>query len=132
MNLASRLEAMCKQYGVEILISGEMYKRVEAGFLARPLDRVVAMGKKSATDIYELVASRAGASPELERRCVEFALVVEAYRGRDFDSALRLAIAYEAEHGPDVAAAKYVDRCRQMLANPPPESWDCTEVLTSK
>ena len=28
MNLAARLEGMCKQYGVEVLISGAMYRPV--------------------------------------------------------------------------------------------------------
>ena len=132
MNLASRLEAMCKQYGVDILISGEMYKRVEADFLARPIDRVVAVGKTLATDIFELVGERAGTPPEFERRCTEFAAAVDAYRRRDFDGALRLVLAYEAEYGPDVAAAKYVARCRQLLADPPPGDWACAVVLTSK
>ncbi len=61
VNLAARLESMCKQYGVEILISGRMRDSVElAGeaFIARRVDRVVAYGRSGATDIYELVATQ--------------------------------------------------------------------------
>jgi hypothetical protein len=55
---------MCKQYGVEILISG--YMRILAGdaFLARRVDRVVAYGRRGTTDIYELVATQGTARPE--------------------------------------------------------------------
>ena len=121
MNLAARLEGMCKQYGVEVLISGAMYRRVEGAFLALPLDRVVAAGKSQAADIYELVAERKGAVLALKRRCAAFAEVVAAYSARDFAGALLRAAAYEAAEGPDMAAAKYVARCRVFLESPPPD-----------
>ena len=121
MNLAARLEGMCKQYGVEVLISGAMYRRVEGAFLAQPLDRVVAAGKSQAADIYELVAERKGAVLALKRRCAAFAEVVAAYSARDFAGALLRAAAYEAAEGPDMAAAKYVARCRVFLESPPPD-----------
>ena len=132
VNLASRLEAMCKQYGVDILVSGETYRRVQADFLARPVDRVVAVGKSTATDIYELVSERSTATPQMQLRCDQFAAVVESYRARDFAVALGLAMAFEAKHGPDAVAAKYIDRCRQALREPPPPTWDFSVVLTSK
>lgn len=132
VNLASRLEAMCKQYGVDILISGETYRRVQADFLARPVDRVVAVGKSNPTDIYELVAKRASATPHMRLRCDQFAAVVASYRSRDFAGALQLATEYEEEHGPDAVAAKYGERCREALHDPPPPSWDFVVVLTCK
>ncbi len=64
MNLAARLESMCKQYGVEILISGCMRTLAGDAFLARHVDRVVAYGRSGTTDIYELVATQDTALPE--------------------------------------------------------------------
>jgi adenylate cyclase len=64
VNLAARLESMCKQYGVEILISGYMRALAGEAFLARRVDRVVAYGRSSTTDIYELVAMQGTALPE--------------------------------------------------------------------
>jgi hypothetical protein len=58
VNLAARLESMCKQYGVEILISGRMRELAGEAFIARRVDRVVAYGRRGATDIYELVATQ--------------------------------------------------------------------------
>jgi adenylate cyclase len=132
VNLAARLESMCKHYGVEILLSGHMYARVEAAFLARPIDRVVAVGKTRPTDIYELVAERATATERQRRQCQDFHEVVAAYRAREFAAALRLAAAYEAAYGGDVAASKYRERCEWLLASPPGADWDCVEVLLSK
>jgi adenylate cyclase len=64
VNLAARLESMCKQYGVEVLISGRMRRLAGDAFLARRIDRVVAYGRRGATDIYELVATQGTARPD--------------------------------------------------------------------
>ena len=64
VNLAARLESMCKQYGVEILVSGRMRHLAGNNFLARRIDRVVAYGRNAATDIYELVATEGTALPQ--------------------------------------------------------------------
>lgn len=132
VNLAARLESMCKHYGVEILVSGHMYAQVESDFLARPIDRVVALGKTRPTDVYELVAERPAATERQRRQCRYFERVVVAYSGREFAAALRLAAAYEAEFGGNVAAGKYRERCERLLTSPPGADWDCTEVLVSK
>ena len=55
---------MCKQYGVEVLISGRMRRLAGDAFLARRIDRVVAYGRRGATDIYELVATQGTARPD--------------------------------------------------------------------
>jgi adenylate cyclase len=132
VNLASRLEAMCKQYGVAVLISGSLYALVCHRFLVRPIDRVVAVGKQRAVDIYELVGELDSATPEDRRRCSDFEAVVEAYRARDFARALALAEAFAGAFPGDVAARKYAERCRCFMECPPNENWDGTFVLTSK
>ena len=58
------MESMCKQYGVEILISGRMRLLAGDTFLARRIDRVVAYGRRAATDIYELIGTQGTALPE--------------------------------------------------------------------
>ena len=132
MNLASRLEAMCKQYGVAVLISGSLHALVRHRFLARPIDRVVAVGKRRAVDIFELVCELDHATPEDRRRCSDFEAVVEAYRARDFARALELAAAFAGAFPDDVATRKYAERCRCFMECPPSEDWDGTFVLTSK
>jgi len=57
INLASRLEGLCKFYGVHILCSGSTYSRLpsDAGFVCRRLDVVQVKGKKEPTQIYEVI-----------------------------------------------------------------------------
>jgi adenylate cyclase len=132
VNLASRLEAMCKQYGVGVLISGSLHALVRHRFLARPIDRVVAVGKRLAVDIFELISELDCSTPEDRRRCSDFEAVVGAYRTRDFARALALAEAFAEAFPGDVAAHKYAERCRHFAEYLPGEDWDGTFVLTSK
>lgn len=57
INLASRLEGLCKSYGVNILCSASTHDRLPAcfGLLCRKLDLVQVKGKRQPTLIYELL-----------------------------------------------------------------------------
>jgi adenylate cyclase len=59
VNLASRLEALNKEYGTAILVSEEVYSRVQDRFQFRAMGSVVAKGMTKETDIYELVEASA-------------------------------------------------------------------------
>jgi adenylate cyclase len=58
VNVASRLEALNKKYGTEILIGEDTYKEVKDDVVVRKLDRVKVYGKEGALDIYELLEMR--------------------------------------------------------------------------
>jgi class 3 adenylate cyclase len=57
INLASRLEGLCKHYGVGVICSEATQERLpsDAGFFCRRLDLVRVAGKSQAVHIYELV-----------------------------------------------------------------------------
>mmetsp|Transcript_63478 Transcript_63478/g.104095 ORF Transcript_63478/g.104095 Transcript_63478/m.104095 type:complete len:242 (-) Transcript_63478:57-782(-) len=57
VNLASRLEGLCKTYGVGVLCSQATKDRLppEDGFVCRKLDLVQVKGKKEPTVIYEVI-----------------------------------------------------------------------------
>ena len=57
VNVASRLESMCKTHGVRIVVSGAVVEAAALGAGARWLDKTVLRGRNEATDVYELVAS---------------------------------------------------------------------------
>merc|ERR1719419_2093080 len=60
VNFAARLEALCKRYGVGVLVDGSVYDAPEVAtcFLCRPLDLVIVKGRSSATELFEVVAMR--------------------------------------------------------------------------
>ena len=58
VNVASRLEALNKMYGTQILIGEETFKEVQQEVIVRKLDTVVVYGREKGMDIYELLAIR--------------------------------------------------------------------------
>jgi adenylate cyclase len=56
VNLAARLEPLCKQYGVQVLVSQAVVDAAADELVFRHVDRVVVRGKTEAVDVFELVA----------------------------------------------------------------------------
>lgn len=61
VNLASRLEGLCKVYGVSLICSGDTYNALIGGFCCRKLDLVKVKGKTEPTAIYEVIGLDAAA-----------------------------------------------------------------------
>jgi adenylate cyclase len=55
VNLASRLEGLNKQFGTTILVSEDVYVRVQDRFQFKPLESIVAKGMTKETRVFELV-----------------------------------------------------------------------------
>ena len=55
VNLASRVEGLTKNYGIEILITEFTFKSLEADFITREIEPVVVKGKDEAVLLYQLM-----------------------------------------------------------------------------
>ena len=55
VNLASRLEGLCKQYGVDAIVSQAVVDAAGPDFAFRRLDQVAVRGRREAVVVYELV-----------------------------------------------------------------------------
>ncbi|HEY8072664.1 MAG TPA: adenylate/guanylate cyclase domain-containing protein, partial [Labilithrix sp.] len=128
VNLAARLEPLCKQYGVVALASEAIVEAVGDEFVFRRIDRVAVKGKTQGIDVYELVGRRGEALAQLDR-CKTYERAFEAYLGRDFDRALALLGPQVREDPPSAVLA---ERCRVMRDAPPPEGWAGIHVARSK
>eukprot|EP00164_Ancoracysta_twista_P004386 GFYU01005914.1.p1 GENE.GFYU01005914.1~~GFYU01005914.1.p1 ORF type:complete len:544 (-),score=138.49 GFYU01005914.1:30-1571(-) len=63
VNVASRVESLTKEYGVDILITDATLAATGDQFLARPVDLVRVKGRSQATRILHLVGRRTAAHP---------------------------------------------------------------------
>ena len=63
VNLASRLEGASKQYGTDLIISGNTYRDYTDRLYVRELDFITVKGKSEPVIVYELVGIREGYSP---------------------------------------------------------------------
>jgi len=139
VNLASRLEGLCKTYGVDILIEEAAHKApgVEEEFFCRPLDLVTVKGRQGATELFELVASKSQVAgteraDECRRFVEDFAEVQALYRAGAFVGALEAVRAYEELWPTDQPAKMMRARCEELVAHPPGDDWSPIAKLTAK
>lgn len=127
VNLASRLEGLTKLYGTEIIISEYTYKEANDQIMARELDSVKVKGKDKPVKIYEpyhQVPGRTKSGYEI------FNEAIAHYRNMNFNEALKLFQRSKDMLVQDTPSALYIDRCEELIYNPPGEDWD--GVFTAK
>ena len=133
VNLAARLEAQSKVYGVDIVIGPETQAEVP-DLAAFELDRVAVKGRSEAAAIHGLIGDREiAAGPAFQAfRTVHNAMLV-AYRSRDWPLAERLIGECRTfDYGPDHFYDIYRDRIAAHREAPPPPEWDGTFVAVAK
>jgi adenylate cyclase len=119
VNLASRLEGLCKQYGLTMLASEAIVTHAK-GFVFRLVDRVAVKGKSRAVLVYELLGEEGTCDAALPvARAYEEAF--RAYEKRDFARARSVLAAHVAADGPSRALDA---RCAAYEAEAPPDDWD--------
>jgi adenylate cyclase len=123
VNLAARLEALTKEYGVQILVGEATAKAAGAGFVFREVDVVRVKGRAGAAPVFELVG-RVGVARVDER----WEKALTHYREREFASAQTL---FAAMTGDDTAALM-AKRCAALASSPPPDDWDGVYEQRSK
>jgi adenylate cyclase len=127
VNLAARLEPLCKQYGVTVLVSEAIASAARDKFVFRRVDRVAVKGKAQGIDVHELLG-RAGQEianwPQIE----QYEAAFDAYLARDFAGAAALL----APATDDPPSAVLHARCQILKDAPPPAGWDGVHVALSK
>jgi len=132
VNLASRLEGVCKQYKVPILISGDTFNMVKEKVAARFVDRVYVVGSTTPVEIYEPLGEHGNVD---EKQLVFVAAYQEAWKtmvNRDFELAANLFGKLHADHPDDWPSRILLGRVNAFMQNPPPENWDGVHTLDSK
>jgi len=133
VNLASRLESACKQYGARILISELTYKRLKGTYRVREADKVVVKGKTEAVTIYEVLDYHTAETfPHVSEVLQHYRAALDHYRRQEWDKCLGLLREALNLNPDDKLSQIYVERAEFMKANPPGENWDGVWVLKSK
>ena len=150
VNLAARLEAAGKQYGVYILVSEETLNDrfidengreslVKDRFDARYIDRIAVVGKSEPVRVYEICALK-GELTEKETALFQvFEEGIVHYLDMKWDRAIScFETALNLERfadGKTTPSAVYLSRCRDFMKNPPVspgKTWDGVYRLTRK
>ncbi|TGM03772.1 adenylate/guanylate cyclase domain-containing protein [Leptospira barantonii] len=133
VNLAARLEAAGKDYGVSILVSESVQHEIKDEFFTRLLDVVRVKGKNEPVRLYELIGRPDNVSERLEASVLEFSKGFEAYLNREWSLAQELLESSQMTRGSkDKAAHLLIERCEEYKHNPPEKTWDGVYTRTHK
>lgn len=129
VNLASRLEGLCPQYGVGLVVSGETGAGCGEAFAFQYLDTIRVKGKSQPVRVYAPLRLEKAAARREELRAWEEACGL--YRSGDFARAAESLTAL-CQRFPEAALyAVYLERA-QTLSQNPPEHWDGIWTATRK
>ena len=131
VNIASRLESACKQYGLYSLISDTTRALLGPEFQTREIDNIVVMGKEQPVRVFELLSDRA-LEPRAAQLRETFEVGLGAYRAQNWDGAERAfgeCLTIDGEDGP---AQVFLARTKQLRTQPPPSDWDGVWRLSNK
>jgi len=133
VNLASRLESACKQYGAHILASEFTFKRLRGTYRAREIDLLLVKGKTKPIAVYEILDYHTEDTyPRASDALGRFRDGLAKYRRRDFAAAKRLFLEELEINSEDKAAQMYVTRCDLLTETPPPSDWEGVWIMESK
>ncbi|MFO7601886.1 MAG: CHASE2 domain-containing protein, partial [Candidatus Desulfacyla sp.] len=150
VNLAARLEAAGKQYGVYTLVSEHTLTfefpnetgegvRVRDLLETRFIDTIAVVGKTEPVRVYEVWAMKGGLTPAEKDLARIFDEGMRHYLNMEWDPAIaRFSESLTLERFPDgktTPSRVYVERCRRFKENPPAgpgQVWDGVFRLTQK
>jgi adenylate cyclase len=131
VNLASRLEGTNKEFGTRIIISESTYQATSHLMVARELDLIRVKGKMRPVRIYELLA-HADQQEQFRDLLDRFRQGLSFYRGGAWDSAAEIFGGLVQDYPNDKPSQIFLDRCRDLIAQPPEGRWDGVYVMTHK
>ncbi len=131
VNLASRLEGMSKQYGVNIVVSESTKQRVEDEFIFRELDLVRVKGKEVPVRLFELVGRVSDEYDAVWQQLWEEAL--GHYHQQQWQQAkMGFEQALIQRGGEEKSCQLYLQRIESYQQTPPPADWDGVFTYTTK
>jgi len=144
VNIAARCESGAKQYGVYTMVTGDTKEEAEKHgdeCVFRYLDRIVVKGRTDPVDVYEIMGLHDHLSDEYFECKRKYESAMQAYQQQEWGRAIALfeesleLEAYIPEENAFIStnpSLVFLDRCREMKENPPPEDWNGVYVMKSK
>jgi adenylate cyclase len=125
VNLAARLEAAGKDYGVNILISENLNKEIESELFTRGLDLVRVKGKNEPVKLFELISRKSDIKSNIKESSEIYQVAFSHYLKQEWDKAIQLfQEAKKAKGTKDKAIEQLIDRCSYYKISSPGSDWD--------
>lgn len=133
VNLASRLEALTRTYGVDILLGEAVVELICDEFHVRSVARVQVKGKTVPVSVSALLCAKGdGYDPEFLKRLASYEEGLVKFRAREFTQARILFEQFREFYPDDYLAKMYFERAVEYEREAPDENWTGAEVFTKK
>lgn len=133
VNLAARLEAAGKDYGVNILITDPIRDSIQEEMVTRYLDLVRVKGKNEPVKIHELIGYRTLVTPNAIEAAEIYESGFKAYLDQNWNLAIKLFTDSEKAKGQkDKSSRMLIERCEEYKLSPPGSGWDGVFTRTHK
>ena len=133
VNLASRLESLCKQYHASILISENTVRRLKGTYRIREVDRVQVKGKTESIGVCEVLDYHTEESyPNLMDVVNHFRDGLTLYRQREWDRAISRFNEALRLNPDENLCGMYIERCICFRDEPPGDDWDGGWIMKTK
>ncbi len=135
VNLASRIEGLTKQYGIQIGITEATYQGLVKPnqYSIRKIDTVQVKGKIRPITIYEVFDGDATAVRTAKQSLqAQYEEALRRYQQRDWQTAKANFDDLLAQLPQDRILQIYAQRCADLYANPPQGNWTGITQLTQK
>jgi len=132
VNIASRLEAVNKVYGTDLIINEDCYRLAELEIEAREIDFVTVYGKTEPVRIYELLSKMGQLDPKTAELRDAFAIALQNYREQKWSEAekgFQKCLAIKKDDGPSL---EFLTRIATFTQTPPPKDWNGVWQTASK
>lgn len=123
VNLGSRLEGLCKIYGVDTVVSAST-RELAPGFAWQELDKVRVKGKDQAVAIFCPVALPGQLDKQLSGELREWTLALKAYRDQAWDDCDVHLLNLQRMNGQKYLYRLYAERVASMRLLPFDPDWD--------
>ena len=133
VNLASRLEGLTKEYGLDLLIGETVARRVSEVFRLRTVDLVRVKGKKKPAEVMTVLGPLTDLPTESQELLyADYEDAILLYRKQEFAAAARLLEECTKTDPADLLTAFYLERCQALTAQTPAPGWDGVRLMTTK
>jgi adenylate cyclase len=133
VNLAARLEAAGKDYGVNILVTDSVEKQIHGRIFTRKLDVVRVKGKSEPVTLFEVIAKKGEESESIRIATEYYEKGLDEYLKRNWKEAIGLfQKSLKEREGKDKSTLILISRCETYAKEPPPSDWDGVFTRTNK
>ncbi len=132
VNVASRLEGLTKEYGVEHILVSETTKNAVPDFIFRYIDCVRVKGKDESVKIFTPLGMKQDISSEVLNELELYEETIKHYLNKEWETAEKQFLNLQKVYGERKLYKLFLTRLKYFHSNPPPPDWDGVFTFTSK